>query len=231
MQSLDSIIEHYLAISSEAKEWVKDPETGERNFAETGKRIIQDYDVAHTFSIRAINAIWEICPKNSIYYQEATNLYHDLEFHCYDYRLYNLICNIRNDLELGFIGKISSLIHQQIFSDYLNMAQHLLNEGYKDASAVIAGSTLESHLRRLCIANQIDTEVERKDGKKQPMKASSMNTELKKKDVYSLYDQKMVTAQLDLRNNAAHGKYDLYTNEQVEHFLVWLEDFIDRNPT
>ena len=57
-----------------------------------------------------------------------------------------------------------------------------------------------------------------------------MNADLKKDEVYSLYDQKMVTAQLDIRNNAAHGKYDAYNNEDVERFIDWLSDFIDRFP-
>ena len=36
------------------------------------------------------------------------------------------------------------------------MAEYLLHEGYKDSAAVIAGSTLESHLRALCNKNGID---------------------------------------------------------------------------
>ncbi len=38
------------------------------------------------------------------------------------------------------------------------MAEYLLKEGYKDPAAVITGSTLEEHLRKLCIKNGIDIE-------------------------------------------------------------------------
>ena len=44
-----------------------------------------------------------------------------------------------------------------IFGDHIEMAAHLLAEGYKDAAAVIAGGVLEAHLRLL--AQNRDIEV------------------------------------------------------------------------
>ena len=231
IQNLDSIISYYEEVSEPDFFWVRNPESGQSEWSETGKQKIASFDVAYGFSVQALNAIWKICPSDSSYFLESHEIFELLgrrEF-TYDFILYNLIKRLRHDLELGFIGSISSLLHQEIFIDYLDMAQHLLDEGYKDASAVIAGSTLESHLRQLCIANRIDIDIE-KQGKKQPKKASVMNADLKKDEVYSLYDQKMITAQLDIRNNAAHGKYIEYTNEDVERFIDWLRDFIDRFP-
>ena len=35
------------------------------------------------------------------------------------------------------------LIHASVFADFLQMADYLVDSGYKDAGAVIAGSTLE----------------------------------------------------------------------------------------
>lgn len=109
------------------------------------------------------------------------------------------------------------------------MADRLLNDGYKDAAAVIAGSTLESHLRQLCQNNGIDTENSTKRNRSRPKPASLLNQELGK-TVYSLYDQKTVTAWLDLRNCAAHGKYGEYTDEQVHLFIEGLRDFMERYP-
>lgn len=40
-------------------------------------------------------------------------------------------------------------------SEFLDMSQHLNEAGYKDAAAVIAGSTLESHLKELAVKNGI----------------------------------------------------------------------------
>jgi hypothetical protein len=38
------------------------------------------------------------------------------------------------------------------------MAQHLLEQNYKDAAAVMVGGVLEEHLRQLCIAASVPVE-------------------------------------------------------------------------
>lgn len=142
--------------------------------------------------------------------------------------LIGLIDGLLDDLDHGFIDSISNLVCGAIFQDYLEMAQHLLNEGYKDAAAVIAGSTLENHLKQLCIKHDISINFTAKDGSIQPKKSSIINQELGK-NVYSLYDQKQITAWLDLRNNAAHGIYESFTHEQVQLLIDGLRDFISRH--
>lgn len=110
------------------------------------------------------------------------------------------------------------------------MADHLLDEGYKDAAAVIAGGTLEAHLRQLCVKTGIPTEVKTASGL-QPKKADQMNSDLTRTGTLSKLDQKNATAWLDLRNKAAHGRYTDYTNEQVALFTAGLRDFLTRNPS
>jgi hypothetical protein len=68
------------------------------------------------------------------------------------------------------------VIHGTVFADFLDMAQHLLDNGYKDAAAVIAGSSLESHLRHLCSKHGVDADTP--DGKHK--KADRINAELTK---------------------------------------------------
>ena len=76
---------------------------------------------------------------------------------------------IRGEIELGWLTSTIGLISADIFNDFLEMAEHLLTEGYKDPAAVISGSALEKHLKNLCEANNIETTIER-DGKKYPRK-------------------------------------------------------------
>ena len=49
--------------------------------------------------------------------------------------------------------------------------------------------------------------------------------------VYSKLDQKNVTAWLDLRNKAAHGKYAEYQIEQVALMLDGVRNFVTRTST
>jgi hypothetical protein len=109
------------------------------------------------------------------------------------------------------------------------MAQHLLDEGYEDAAAVIAGSSLEAHLKQLCQKNNIDTETT-VSSRIEPKKADLINSELTKAEAYTKLDQKSITAWLDLRNKAAHGKYEEYSKEQVSIMISGIRGFLTRNP-
>jgi len=51
---------------------------------------------------------------------------------------------------------------------------------------------------------------------------------LAKAEVYTKLDQKSVTAWLDLRNKAAHGKYTEYEKEQVVLMMRSVTDFLAR---
>jgi hypothetical protein len=121
---------------------------------------------------------------------------------------------------------VESEIHADIFADFLEMADYLLQQGYKDPAAVVIGSVLEAHLRKLCGKHGIP--VSKPDGS--PKKADTLNSELAAGAVYSKLDQKSVTAWLDLRNQAAHGNYKDYTKEQVVLMLQGVRDFSARHP-
>jgi len=136
---------------------------------------------------------------------------------------------LRADVEAGYVKSAGELLRGDLFADFLEMAQHLLDEGYKDAAAVIAGSSLEAHLRQLCAKAGIDTETQGSTGSR-PKKAETMNADLTKAGVYSKLEQKSVTAWLGLRNSAAHGDYDDYTGDQVALMVSGIRNFITRYP-
>ena len=138
-----------------------------------------------------------------------------------------IVESLATDITAGYLSSASELIHGEIFGDFLEMADYLLEEGYKDAAAVIAGSSLEAHLRQLCIKHNIAIEWNNANGI-QPKKADSLNSDLAKVDIITKLDQKNVTAWLDLRNKAAHGKYEEYQKEQVNLMIAGIRDFITR---
>ncbi|MDO3696000.1 HEPN domain-containing protein [Wenyingzhuangia sp. chi5] len=139
-----------------------------------------------------------------------------------------IINNIKSEIENGWLTSIKGIVSSEIFSDFLEMADHLLENDYKDPAAVMIGSVLEEHIRQLCISNGIDTTFE-KDGKTINLKADRMNSELAKAGVYNKLDQKNVTALLDLRNKAAHGNYSEYDKAQVKLMYDSVFNFITRN--
>ena len=137
---------------------------------------------------------------------------------------------LQDDLKAGYLKTSEELIHGEIFGDLLEMGDHLLEQEYKDAAAVVIGSTLEAHLRQLCQKFGVETESTDKKGNLFPKKADRMNSELVASSAYGKLDHKSVTAWLGLRNNAAHGKYDEYTLDQVKLLNQGVRDFVSRNP-
>jgi hypothetical protein len=137
--------------------------------------------------------------------------------------------SLLDDAKAGYSRSLEELIHGNVFADYFEMADHLLEAAYKDAAAVIGGSMLEGHLRNLCRKHGIDTDRQGPQGNS-PKKADTLNAELAAANVYGKLDQKNVTAWLDLRNKAAHGHYTEYSKEQVGLFLASVRDFVTRLP-
>jgi hypothetical protein len=138
-----------------------------------------------------------------------------------------ILLSIQNEIEGGWVFSVKQLISAEIFSDFLEMAEHLLSQGYKDPAAVMIGSVLEENLRQLCLNNEIDIELE-KEGSFIAKRADRLNADLVKAEIYTKLDQKAVTMWLDLRNKAAHGKYDEYTREQVELMSQGVTEFLAR---
>lgn len=142
-------------------------------------------------------------------------------------RAIGMLHAIKGEIEQGWLTSTRGLISADIFGDFIEMAEHLLDEGYKDPAAVLIGSALEQHLKNLCAANEIEISIERND-KVIPKKADVINADLVKGDVYSKLDQKSVTFWLGIRNNAAHGKFEEYNAEQVKFMLSAVSEFMGR---
>src|SRR4051812_8722615 len=113
---------------------------------------------------------------------------------------------LRADAEADRLESLAEQVRSEVFADYLTMAHELQTSGYKDAAAVIAGSTLEEHLRKLSLKAQLPITTQKGD----PLKASSMNDALKQTGVYNAVEHRQVQANLDIRNSAAHGNYADY---------------------
>ena len=81
---------------------------------------------------------------------------------------------LRTDYECGYLQSVVELVHADVFADFIEMADYLLQQHYKDPAAVVAGSVLEAHLRKLCDKNTIP--VVKPDGS--PKKADALNSDL-----------------------------------------------------
>ena len=174
-----------------------------------------------------VAAIERLAPPNTYYLASLEPIHEDHGFDSYESIPYlvGIIEALKTAYESGYLSEIEELIHADLFSDFIDMSDYLLKEGYKDPAAVIVGGVLEEHLRKLCLKNSITVTIDNR-----PKKADMMNSDLAKGGCYNKLDQKSVTAWLDLRNKAAHGNFTEYTDEQVEITLTGIRDFIARFP-
>jgi hypothetical protein len=62
---------------------------------------------------------------------------------------------LREDIIGGYLRTFTSLVQADVFTDFLDMAQHLLESGYKDTATLLTGSVLEEGLRRIAMARNI----------------------------------------------------------------------------
>lgn len=129
-----------------------------------------------------------------------------------------------------WLTKTRTLMSAELFDDFLDMAEHLLDEQYKDAAAVIAGGSLESHLRRLAGAAGVPVQQADKNGKMKPKRAENLNEELHKTKAYKPSTQKQVTAWLAIRNNAAHANYADVDDQEVKLMIGGIRLFIAQHP-
>ena len=123
------------------------------------------------------------------------------------------------DIESGYLAEVRTLIAAEVFDDFLDMAGHLFESGYKDSAAMLTGAVLEDGLRRISQAN--DVKVKRGDN------ISALNSRLLQADVYNKIAHKRVQRWGALRDSADHGHFDDYSAEEVAQMIEDTRSFLD----
>ncbi|MHA1538003.1 MAG: hypothetical protein ACTSUD_10655, partial [Alphaproteobacteria bacterium] len=133
----------------------------------------------------------------------ATPNFYNLHSNYYEHfsQMLGVANAIKHDLSKGLLVDIKSLAQAEVFADFLEMGGHLLNEGYKDAAAVIIGSVLEDSLKKLCERASLPVV----GGSGKSLTIDPLNNQLTKANVYSKLVQKQITTWAHVRNKAAHG--------------------------
>jgi uncharacterized protein (DUF2164 family) len=137
-----------------------------------------------------------------------------------------VLSSLKMAYENDLLIELKEIYHADIFNDFLEMGEYLLNEGYKDAAAVMIGGVIEEHIKKLCLKNSLS--LFRPDSK--PISTNQLVSDLYSKNFINRGDSKNLTAYLEIRNNAAHAKYADYNEENVKIMLLGVREFIARCP-
>jgi hypothetical protein len=117
-------------------------------------------------------------------------------------------------------------VHADLFSDFIEMADHLLARGFKDPAAVVAGSVLEIHAKKLAAKTDIDVS----DAKGRAKSFDLLTADLVKAGSLTEADRKLAVAWYGIRKHAAHGEGDKIVADQVRIMIDGIRAFLPRYP-
>lgn len=177
-----------------------------------------DEELFSEWKVKAISLIVKTCGKDSEHYRAIKEAEKPHHFDS-NYKLFRRIRPIflaaKSDFQGGYLTSIKRLVQAELFDSELDQARELLRSGYKGPAAVVAGIVLETAIRDLCNQHEIAN-----------AKLDKMNSELAKAGVYTKLQQKKITALADIRNSAAHGDWQSFSDSEVSDMMRDVENFL-----
>jgi hypothetical protein len=129
-----------------------------------------------------------------------------------------ILSAVREDIAGGYLTQLKALLAAEVFSEFVDMGEHLLDAGYKDPAASVTGAVLENGLRQIATEHSVKLSA-RED-------VSSLNSKLAQAGIYNRLTQKKVQVWAGIRNHADHGEFDEYSESDVREMLAGVTDFL-----
>ena len=174
----------------------------------------------HEWKNNTQNFILLVCGENSPYYKNFVDGVKSAYPGDVEHGI-GILTALKEDIELGFLTRVRDLVSAEIFTDFIEMARHLLDNNYKDSAASLMGAVLENGLRQIAQKHSVDVKSNDDIG--------SLNTKLADKEVYNRLIQKQIQAWKAIRDSADHGKFSEYKAEDVKSMLEGVQRFLTEN--
>ncbi len=135
----------------------------------------------------------------------------------------------QSDYERGFLDNLLLKIEAEVSGDYMGQAEVLLGEGRRShydhvPAAVLTGAVLEKALRTLCNLQEPPIVLLKANG--DPKTMNPLIDELKAAGVFNELKAKQLRSWADIRNKAAHGEFDQFKRQDVEHMIQGVSNFL-----
>jgi len=124
----------------------------------------------------------------------------------------------KEDMEGGYLKKLEDLVAADIFTDFLEMAEYLLEHEYKDPAASLIGAVLEDGLRKIAKKNDITLKIKEN--------ISSLNQKIADAKIYNRLVHKQVEVWNEIRDNADHAKFSEYNADSVQGMCSDVRHFL-----
>lgn len=138
----------------------------------------------------------------------------------------NFIKSLRERVPLG---EKSNIVEERTKNWDLPQIRRFLDDKKQEnlsyvPAAVLAGAILEDALRELCQRQNPPIPIEKPNG--QPKTLAPLIDDLRKANVINELKAKQLRSWADIRNAAAHGKFDDFTLGDVELMLAGIQKFV-----
>ena len=154
----------------------------------------------------------------------------DLEWQRHDIQnLVGILTALQYDYVNGYNMDLEEAILANVSSDYMSQAEALLGEGIPGENdhvpaAVLCGAVLENRLRQFCEQQNPPIDTMKKDGSSKTL--GPLIGELEQRKLFNKLAFKNLKAWADIRNSAAHGRFNDFTRHDVELMLAGVRHFL-----
>jgi hypothetical protein len=124
--------------------------------------------------------------------------------------------SVKDDIKNGLLYKIEHLVSADFYNSILEEAQALFNKNHLVPAGVLCRIIIEKTLKEISEKNEL--KIEKKD------KASDINTKLRLHGIYDLPTERIIQANLDIGNFAAHGEVDKLNHENMGQLIKFTSE-------
>lgn len=178
-----------------------------------------DARLAYQWGTSSLNLLEKVLGETSTHYKNFYNQFDGIHLLGHTLSALGILGSAQEDYQQKFLFNTRVLIEAEVFDDFLEQAEYLLESGYYQAAVVLIGGVLEDGLRKLCTRNNINLSTN--------PKVDAMNADLAKHGVYTKLKQKQITALADVRNKAAHGKWNEFDKSDVTDMLAKVRQLME----
>jgi len=179
-----------------------------------------NHDIFNEWKVSVENLLIKISGDKSPYYQNFINKVKNAKENHVNTGV-GILRGLKEDIEQDFLLSIQELVKAEVFTDFLEIAEHLLDNNYKDPAASLIGAVLENGLKDITTKNIV--KIKKRDG------IDDINQKLAKAGIYSELVQKQVDVWRTIRNSAEHGKFTDYNINDVKNMKAGVENFLASN--
>ncbi len=142
--------------------------------------------------------------------------------------VFGVVKALRDDIRQGRYSPAPDPVYfdPHAFVGFLNVAMNQLSRGDIRAAAVLAGSTLETHLRKMAARSGLEIE----DAAGNILPVSGVITALVGTEALGAEEKERVDVWLGIRETASTDGADLLSEDQVRTMIAGINAFLTRNP-